>query len=316
MFPDPHFVDANGIRMAVYEQGEGPAVILVHGFPELAFSWRHQLPALAAAGFRAVAVDMRGYGRTEAPAGVERYAIAELIDDLHGLLDALELEKAVFVGHDWGALVLWQMAMLAPERIEKLINLNIPHTPRAPIDPIAIMRKKLGNDFYIVNFQDSDEADRLFAADPGRVFDRMMRKSTMSRARFEQLPPAMRVLSLLRVVQREEPGGEPLLDDAERDYYVDAFTTSGFTNPINWYRNWTRNWEALDGVDPVIDIPTLFIGAVDDVVITPGQIAAMRPLVTHLTVEMLEPCGHWTQQERPGDVNRLIVSWLESETSA
>ncbi len=314
MFPDPQFVDTNALRMAVYEEGEGPAVILVHGFPELAFSWRHQLPALAEAGFRAIAPDMRGYGQTSAPAGVDAYRMKNLISDLQGLMDALDLERATFVGHDWGALILWHMAMLAPDRIERLINLNIPHYPRAPTDPIELARARLGDDFYIVNFQDSDEADRAFAADPTHFFNRMMRKNQISRVQFDQLPPQMKVLSLLKVMERTESSGEPLLTDDERDYYVAAFERSGFTNPINWYRNWSRNWQALEGVNQVIDIPTLFIGAVDDVVIAPEHVEAMRALVTDLTVEMLAPCGHWTQQERPDDVNRLIIDWLKSRS--
>lgn len=311
MFPKPHFVDTNGIRMAVFEEGEGPAVIMVHGFPELAYSWRHQLPALVGAGFRAIAPDMRGYGQTDAPSGVEQYCVAELIKDLLGLLDALQIERATFVGHDWGALVLWQMAMLAPERIEKLITLNIPHFPRSAVDPIELMRQRLGNDFYIVNFQDSDAADKALATDPAHFINMMMRKNQITRAQFDQLRPQMKVLSLLQVMARSESSGDPLLTDGELGYYSCAFAKSGFTNPINWYRNWTRNWEALEGVDQVINIPTLFIGAVDDVIISPEQIEAMRPLVRDLTIEMLEPCGHWTQQERPEDVNRLIIDWLK-----
>jgi pimeloyl-ACP methyl ester carboxylesterase len=310
MFPKPHFVQSNGIRMAVYEQGKGPAVIMVHGFPELAYSWRHQIPALANAGFRAIAPDMRGYGQTEGPEGVGNYAAAKLIGDLEGLLDALGLERAVFVGHDWGALVLWQMAMLAPERIEKLVILNIPHLPRSPIDPVDLMRKKFGDDFYIVNFNDSNEADGVFASDPGHFFDVMMRKKQITRAQFDLLPAHMKVLSLLKAMARTESGGEALLNDQERTYYVEAFSRAGFSNPINWYRNFTRNWEALKDVDQNIRIPTLFIGAVDDVIIAPEQIEAMKPLVEDLTVEMIEPCGHWTQQERPEDVNRLIIDWL------
>ena len=297
--------------MAVFEQGEGPAVIMVHGFPELAWSWRHQIPALANAGFRAIAPDMRGYGQTDSPAGVENYSAAKLIGDLNGLLDALHLERAVFVGHDWGALLLWQMAMLEPERMEQLIILNIPHIPRPPIDPIELMRKRFGEDFYIVNFQQSHEADKAFAADPAHFFDVMMRKNQITRAEFDQLPPQMKVLSLLKTMARKESGGEPLLSNEERAYFVDAFTQSGFTNPINWYRNWTRNWQALEGVEQIIDVPTLFIGAADDVVIAPEQIEAMKPWVSDLTIEILEPCGHWTQQERPDDVNRLMIDWLE-----
>lgn len=310
MFPAPEFVDSNGIRMAVYEQGEGPAVILLHGFPELAFSWRHQLPALANAGYCAIAPDQRGYGKSGAPPCISDYRIEELIADTHGLLDALGLDSAVFVGHDWGALVLWYMAMLAPERIDKLIALNIPHYPRSAVDPISIMRGRFGDDFYIVNFQDSDEADRVFAEDTGHFFDVMMRRNKISRERFNTLPPERKVVSLLDAVARENQSGEPLLTEDERDYYAAAFAASGFTGPINWYRNWAHNWEILEGIEQTIDIPTLFIGAVDDVLILPEHIEAMKPLVTDLTIHMLEDCGHWSQQEKPDEVNRVMLDWL------
>jgi len=310
MFSNPTYIDSNGIRLAVYEAGAGPAVIFVHGFPDLAYSWRFQLPAFAAAGYRAIAPDMRGYGHSDGPDGVEQYSAAKLIDDLHGLLDAFDLERATFVGHDWGAIVLWQMAMLAPERIEKLVILNIPHYAHSKIDPIERFRQRFGDDFYIVNFVESDEADRVFDSDPARVIDRLMRRNQVSRAAFNRLPASMQALSLLKVMRRTAPGGDPLLTSDELDYYAKAFERSGFTNPINWYRNWSRNWKALDGVNDVIDLPTLFIGAADDNVISLHHIEAMKSLVTNLTIEMLEPCGHWTQQERPDDVNRLILDWL------
>ena len=309
MFPDPHFVNTNGIRMAVYEQGQGEPVIFVHGFPELAFSWRFQLPALADAGFRAIAPDQRGYGRTTAPPNVEDYRIEELIADINGLLDALELESAVFVGHDWGALVLWHMCLLCPERIKKQAILNIPFWPRPPSDPIELARQRLGDDFYIVNFQGSDEADRTFAEDPGLVFDRLMRKSQVVRAEFEMLPPEKRVLSLLKTISRTESSGDPILNAAEREYFVSAFTRSGFTGPINWYRNWSRNWESMEGVPQIINVPTLFIGAENDVLISPENIEGMKPFVPDLKIHTLD-CGHWTQQERPDEVNRILIDWL------
>jgi pimeloyl-ACP methyl ester carboxylesterase len=310
MFPEPTMIHANGIELAVYEQGEGPAVVMLHGFPELAFSWRHQLPALSATGFRAIAPDQRGYGRSDVPPDVGDYRIEELIADINGLLDALGLESATFAGHDWGALVLWQMAMRAPARIDGLVILNIPHFPRPPIDPIQVMRQRFGDQFYIVNFQDSDEADRAFAADSQHFFDVMMRKNQISRAIFEQLPPEKRVLSLLAVNARDASGGEALLTVEERDYYAEAFDRTGYTGPINWYRNWTHNWETLEGVDQQIDIPTLFIGAIDDVIIDLEYIDGMKPLVPNLELHMLENCGHWSQQEKPDEVNALMIDWL------
>jgi len=315
MFPEPSMIETNGINLAVYEQGDGPAVILLHGFPELAFSWRHQLPALADAGFRAIAPDQRGYGRSDVPSDVSDYRIEELIADVHGLLDALDLESATFVGHDWGALVLWQMAMRAPERIDRQIILNIPHYPRAPVDPIQIMRSRFGDDFYIVNFQDSDAADKAFAADPAHFFNMIMRRNQVSRQQFDQLPAEMKTISLLKVMARVEGSGDPLLSDEERDYFASAFTKSGFTGPINWYRNWTHNWETLEGVDQRIDIPTLFIGAIDDVIIAPEHIEGMKPLVTDLESHMLENCGHWSQQEKPEKVNALMLDWLQPKQS-
>ena len=311
MFPEPKFVASNGIRMAVYEQGKGRPVVFLHGFPELAFSWRHQLPALAAAGFRAIAPDQRGYGRSDVPDGVENYGIDMLIADVHGLLDALELETAILAGHDWGSLLLWHMAQVAPERIDGLIQLNIPHFPRLPADPIEIFRQRLGDDFYIVNFQTSSEADEALAKDTRHTFSIMMRRNQISRERFERLPDSMKSLSLIKAVARDRAGGDPLLEEEELAYFAGAFARTGFTGAINWYRNWTDNWRKLEGVDQVIRIPTLFIGAIDDVVIRPEQIEAMKPLVTDLEMYMLENCGHWSQQEKPDEVNGLIVDWLE-----
>lgn len=310
IFPRPSFVDTNGIRMAVYERGEGPAVILLHGFPELAFSWRHQLPALAGAGYRAIAPDQRGYGATSVPADVDDYRIERLSEDILGLLDALQLESAIFVGHDWGAMLLWHMAVFSPERIEKLIILNIPHYPRPPADPIAIWRRRFGDDFYIVNFQDSDEADRAFAENTKHFFDVLMRRNIVTRKIYDRLPEERKVVSLLQAVRRVTLRGDHLLTKEERDYFAAAYDRSGFTGPINWYRNFSHNWEILEGVDQRIDIPTLFIGAVDDVLIRPEHIKAMKPLVCDLEAHMLESCGHWSQQEKPGEVNRVMLDWL------
>jgi len=310
MFPDPHFVDSNGIRMAVYEQGEGQAVIFLHGFPELAFSWRFQLPALAEAGFRAIAPDQRGYGRTSIPPNIGDYHIDELIGDITGLLDSLELETAIFVGHDWGAFVLWHMSLLCPERMEKQTILNIPFWPRPPVDPIRLFRERFGDDFYIVNFQDSDQADSTFDSDPGHFFHMLMRKNQVSRAQFEKLPPERRVLSLLEVFARQESSGDPLLVPEEHEYFASAFARNGFAGPINWYRNWTANWERMEGVPQIVNVPTLFIGAEDDIVVSPEHIEGMKPFVTELDSYVLANCGHWSQQEKPNEVNQILIDWL------
>lgn len=296
--------------MAVHEQGAGPPVVLLHGFPELAFSWRYQLPTLAAAGYRAIAPDQRGYGATDKPGSVGDYMIKDLIADITGLLDALSLERAVFVGHDWGALLLWQMALVEPGRMAGLINLNIPFFARTPVDPITLMRDFLGDDFYIVNFQDSNEADLRCSADPGHVFDVMMRRKQITRAQFETLPKEKRAFSLLAALARTELSGEPLLTEDERRIYTEAFKAGGFTCPINWYRNWSHNWSSTADIEQAVKVPTLFIGAEDDVIVSAAQIEAMRPHVADLEIHMIENCGHWTQQEKPAAVNSLMLDWL------
>ena len=301
---------SNGLDMAVYEQGEGPPVIFLHGFPELAYSWRHQLPAVAAAGHRAIAVDLRGYGRTGGPPDVASYAMRNLLQDLNGLMDGLDLESATLVGHDWGALLMWHFAMTAPERVDSLVGLNIPHVPRPPVDPIELFRKRFGNDFYIVNFQDNDDADRAFEANPRQLFTALMRKNALPRAAYDSLPPEQKVISLLRLMENPSPAGEPLLSGSELDCFVAAFENSGFSRPIHWYRNWSGNWREFAGVDEVIEIPTLFIAAADELVVGPEHVAAMEALIPDLAVHTLQPCGHWSQQERPESVNRLLVDWL------
>ena len=309
-FPQPRFIETNGIQMAVYEQGDGPVVILLHGFPELAYSWRHQLPALAAAGYRAIAPDQRGYGQTDCPPQLDDYRIQTLVSDIKGLLDSLDLARATFVGHDWGALLLWHMSRVCPELIESQVILNIPFYARPPVDPIALMREKLGSDFYIVNFQDSDEADRAFAADPAHFFTMMMRKGQITREQYDQLPQARKIVNLLAVMAREKSAGQPLLNDEELSYFANAYAHSGFTGPINWYRHWSDNWASLKDVEQTVRVPTLFIGAENDVMIAPEHIEAMKRHVTDLEVRMIANCGHWTQQEKPDEVNELVLGWL------
>jgi len=311
VFPEPRYIDTNGMRMAVYEKGEGAPVVFLHGFPELAFSWRHQLPALAEAGYRAIAPDLRGYGLTDKPAGIDQYTMQKLIADVTGLLDAEHIDNAVIVGHDWGALLAWQMALLVPERLSGLVALNIPFFPRPPVDPIAYMRAAFGDDFYIVNFQDSDAADRRCDENPARVFEVLMRRDAITRERFNTLPSHVRHFSILAALDRSRLAGDNLLSPDEAKVYVDAFSAGGFTAPINWYRNWTHNWASTANVAQKVRVPTLFIGATDDVIISAAHIDAMRPFVADLELHMLEGCGHWSQQEQPADVNSLLLDWLD-----
>ena len=311
-FPKPELLDVNGIQLAVHEQGDGDPVVLLHGFPELAFSWRFQLPALADAGFRAIAPDQRGYGSSSCPDGVHEYTIQKLVADINGLLDALGLRSARFVGHDWGAILLWQYALMHADRIDEMVVLNIPFYPRPPVDPITIFRKRYGEQFYIVDFQDSDAADREFAANPRHFINNMMRRGQITREAYEQLPADRRIISMRATMARTSVGGKPLLDETELDYFADAFSSSGFSGGINWYRNMARNWETTAHIEQRVRPRTLFVGARDDVVVPLEAIESMRQFVDDLQVEVLSPCGHWSQQERPDDVNRLIIDFFQS----
>jgi pimeloyl-ACP methyl ester carboxylesterase len=309
-FPDPHFVTANGIRLAVYEEGQGFPVLLCHGFPELAYSWRHQLPALAAAGFRAIAPDQRGYGRSERPQPVEAYGIHSLCGDLVGLLDALDLERAVFCGHDWGGLVVWSAALLHPDRVAGVIGVNTPFLPRPPTPPVELLRRAFGEDHYIVHFQKGPEADAALARDVRRTFEVMMR-TDVERATREQRMQERPTLSLMGLLVADPLPGKPLLEPEELEVFVQAYEQTGFTGGINWYRNLDRNWETTANLVQHVDVPGLMIVAEHDLALPPALAEGMERYVPDLEKHLIRECGHWTQQERPFETNRILVDWLQ-----
>ena len=306
------FIETNGIRMRLAQMGtEGPLVLLVHGWPESWYSWRHQLTALSAEGFRVIAPDMRGYGGTDVPPNISDYTIQKLIGDLTGLMDALSINKPVIIGHDWGALIAWQMSLIVPKRISGLIALNIPFFKRPPINPITIMRWKLGKDFYIVNFQDSDQADRHFNENPSHFINSIMRKRQRNTKEPKKKSGKKNPISLIRMLEQEQPAGEPVLNAEELAYYTRAFTKNGFTGPINWYRNFKHNWKSTRNIKQIVQSPTLFVGATDEIVVSVKQIEHMKPYVEDLEITMIEDCGHWTQQEKPDELNAILLDWLK-----
>jgi len=317
-FPEPYYVKTNGLDMAVYEEGpkDGVPVVMCHGFPELAYSWRHQMPALAKAGFRAIAPDQRGYGNTGGPkdeASVPLYDIKHLTDDLAGMLDALGLDKAIFAGHDWGGVVVWQMALRHPDRVSGVIGVNTPFMPRGPIDPIEGMRMVFGEDMYIVFFQKFGVADALLDKDVARSMRFWYRKSGMTLAEFDARPAAEKNLAFLKGFQADEStwGGEVLLTPEEHAYYTKAFEKAGFTGGINWYRNFSRNWKDSEGLVEKVDVPSLMISAADDFVLRPAMADGMEQYVPDLEKHIIPNCGHWTQSEQPDALNRLMVDWLK-----
>ena len=291
-----HTVRARGIDVHVTEAGDGPAVLLLHGFPELAHSWRHQLPALAAAGYRAIAPDLRGFGGTTVTEDPADYAIDALSADVLALLDALGLtEPVVLAGHDWGADLAWKTALLHPERFRGVAGLSVPYVPRAPAPPLGILREHLGEDFYIVWFQEPGVADAALAADVRRTL------------------ATTRVWDAAWAAEEEDPPRPRWLYEEDLAVYVDAFTRTGFTGGLNLYRNIDRNWEQLAAVDGrTIDMPALFLTGTRDPVTKFMPHQAMEGHVTDLReVVLVEGAGHWVQQERPDEVNAALIAWLD-----
>jgi pimeloyl-ACP methyl ester carboxylesterase len=288
-------IATNGIELYALDDGAGPAVVLCHGFPELAYSWRHQVPALVQAGYRVIAPDMRGYGRSSAPAEVEAYDVVSLCGDLCGLLDTLELERAIFVGHDWGASVVWQLAVLHPERVGAVAGLSVPFVPRAPAAPIPIMRRHLGEDFYIVWFQTPGVADAALASDVRRT----LTTSRQWTAQWAEEDGATRKLPAW-------------LSEAELAVYVEAFERTGFTGGLNWYRNIDRNWELTEPVaERRVEAPAMFLTGELDPVCRFMPAEAMSGWVRDLRAEIVVPdAGHWVQQQAPEEVNSALLEFL------
>ena len=309
----PRYVETNGIRMAVYDEGDGVPVVMSHGFPELAYSWRHQMPALAAAGFHAIAPDQRGYGRTDRPQAIESYDIHHLTGDLVGLLDAMKIEKAVFVGHDWGGFVAWSMPLLHPQRVLGVIGVNTPFMARAPMDPIALMRAAYGEEMYIVYFQKPGVADAALGRDVGKTLRLFYRKSGITIEEFDKRPAEERNLAFARALETDEAAwpGAVLLKPEEFEVYRKAFERSGFTGGINWYRNFTRNWQTTEGIPQKVDVPCLMVMAANDIVLRPSLADGMETFVPDLEKHLIEDCGHWTQAEKPDELNRVMTAWLK-----
>ncbi|QUS40919.1 alpha/beta hydrolase [Tardiphaga alba] len=321
--PPLQYADINGIRMGYYDAGpksDAPPMVLCHGWPEMAFSWRHQIKALAAAGIRVIAPDQRGYGATSRPEAVEDYSIEHLTGDLVGLLDHLNIDKAIFVGHDWGGFIVWQMPLRYKDRTAGVIGVNTPHTDRAPVDPLLIYRKRFGDTMYIVQFQDpAREPDRLFGENVEKTFDMFMRKPMPRKHANVGDAPAGGIgasaktnLAFPQMVAGYDPANDPrqkILSDEEKQVFVDAFKRSGFTGGINWYRNMSANWARAEGLDHTVHVPALMIMAENDAVLPPSSADGMENIIPDLEKYLVKDSGHWTQQEKPDEVSQVLIDW-------
>jgi len=310
-------IDVGGLRMHVAERGEGPLVVLLHGFPESWYSWRHQIDALSGAGFRVVAADQRGYGATDAPEEVDRYTLIDLVGDVIGLIDAVGGGRAIVVGHDWGAPVAWHTALLRPDRVLGVAGLSVPFTPRTPVSPMRMWREAFGDRFYQVYFQAPGVAEAELEADVAETMRRLLVGASGDRPPGGAslgagvLPEGGGFLDVLRAGDELPAWLTP--DDLE--VFVAQFSRTGFTGGLNWYRNQDRSWELLaPWQGAVVTPPALYIaGTRDPVLGFPGMdrlLPALRTFVPDLRDSvLLDGCGHWTQQERPDEVSARLVAF-------
>ena len=314
-------VETNGIRMHIAEQGTGPLVVLCHGFPESWYSWRHQLAALADAGFHAVAPDMRGYGQTDRPAEIDQYTLLHLVGDIVGLLDALGEPSAVIAGHDWGAPVAWHAALLRPDRFRAVVGLSVPFRPRGSVRPTTVMPRTDDAIFYQLYFQGPGVAEAELERD---VRDTMRtvawaasgdrpREGATSPAGIGMVPKGGGFLSAMGKPETLPPW----LTEADIDFYAGEFARTGFRGGLNWYRNIDRNWELLAPyAGSVVTVPALYVAGDRDLVLAfrgmDQLIANLAKFVPQLRKTLILPgCGHWTQQERPDDVNSAMLEFLK-----
>lgn len=303
-FPKPSLVSVNGIELEVFEAGRenaGKPIVLCHGWPGHASCWQRQVPALVAAGYHVIVPNQRGYGNSSRPVQVTDYDLDHLTGDLVALLDLYGYRDATFVGHDWGAMVVWGLALLHPSRVNKVINLSLPYQERGPMPWIDLLEQILGSDYYFVHFnRQPGVADAVLDENASRFLRNLYRKNVPLAAP----EPGMAMINLARA---EAALGDAVMSEAELAVFVAAFEASGFTGSINWYRNLDRNWHRLADVDPIVRQPTLMICGERDVV---PKSPALADFVPNLDVVSLD-CGHWIQQEMPGETNEAILTWLQ-----
>ena len=310
-------VQTNGVSLRVTEAGDpgAPVVVLCHGFPELAFSWRHQIASLAEAGYHVLAPDQRGYGGSDRPEAVDAYTMADLCADVVGLLDSEVgggAEQAVLVGHDFGAVVAWTAPLLYPDRFSAVAGLSLPPVPRPRVPTTQAFRRLFGdNFFYILYFQDPGPADAELAEDPATTMRRLFATPSAGDDAAAQRMIAPGPEGFLARIP--EPDGLPdWISRQDFDVYVAEFTRNGFTGPLNWYRCFDRNWElTAETAAATIDVPALFIGGTADATLAYTPRHRAREVVSGEYREvMIHGAGHWLTEERPQEVSEILLEFL------
>ncbi|MGQ9425986.1 alpha/beta fold hydrolase [Gilvimarinus sp. F26214L] len=311
-------IESHGITARIADKGEGPLVLMLHGWPESWYSWRHQIRALAEAGYRAVAPDMPGYGSTQALPSVESYNVRELAAFVVGVIDAVGETEAILVGHDWGAAIAWSTVQLYPHRFRALVNMSVPLWGHPPVPPTRILRKRFGdNFFYQLYFQDEGVAEAEFDADPRAILFRLLASPDSFRNQPEVEDPHKDAGGW--IPRLGEPRERPdWLSEEDLEYFVAEFQRAGFRGGINYYRNIDRNWEIMaEFADRTIDLPCLFLaGEKDMVIMGASREALLKSLGARVTdlrdVILLPGIGHWIQQEAAAETNQTIIGFLKT----
>ncbi|TWH02680.1 pimeloyl-ACP methyl ester carboxylesterase [Nocardioides sp. J9] len=288
-------VETNGIRLSTLVAGTGPPVLLAHGFPELGHSWRHQVTALVAAGYQVVVPDMRGYGDSDRPDDEAAYGVEQVATDLAGLLDALGHERAVLVGHDWGAAAAWATAVLHPDRVRAVVGLSVPHGPPAAVPPTEVLRRRLGDDFYMIWYQEPGRAEGALSGDLRRTFTGL----------FAEAPGCLHA-------RAHDAALPEWIDPDDLQVYLDAYERTGFAGGLRYYRNIDRNWELARARGHHVHQPAMFATGADDLVRRFQPADRLAESCTDLRGHHVVPqAGHWLQQQRPDEVNALLLRFLE-----
>ena len=313
-------VDAGGVRLAVYEADGDPArarppVVLVHGWPELAYSWRNQIAPLAEAGRRVVAFDLKGFGESDAPGDAALYDAQQMTGDFAALLDALSIDRAVFCGHDWGGALVWSMGQWRADRVAGIIGVCTPLKPRPPVAPLAIIEKRFTDKHYFLQFQEDGVAEALFESDPD-LFFRMMFQKPAPRERWAALAAQVFDLPGRFKSGKAPPADKLIVSEEVIAAYADAYRRSGFRGGINLYRNIDRNWALMEGRDETVAAPSLWIGAELDLFLPPESAEGMEKIVPDLEKHVIDGAGHWVMWEKPDALNAILIDWLERRCSA
>ena len=325
----PTMVETNTITLAAYEaRPEGVPkpvpVVLCHGFPELGFSWRHQLQALSRAGYHAIAPDLRGFGRSTVPADISAYTMEQCCADVAGLIGALGYERAVLVGHDFGGLLVWSMPFYQPGVIAGIASICTPFTPRAKHEPISMFNHIYGEDNYINRFQEPGFMEARFNPDMAKTFRMLMRADEGEGTPLGKAGELdVKMMEWWKHIEEDEAGwgGRVFLSDDEIETYAREYANAGgFTGGFNWYRNITQGWERMGdfqkpGEKIIFDFPVLQMMPTHDPASPPFLADGMPKFCPDYEYALIEGAGHWAQQEKPDQVNAALLGWLEKKVS-